>query len=113
MIHLANKTQLNWSDILSKFSTYQGTITSFCKENNINAHQLYYQRRKLAKNDSPVFHGIKVSEKDFTFPDSTEDKPSLKENAHIKVEIGKAKIYIPSNDKQALENILQIVMSTC
>lgn len=113
MIHLENETQINWSDILKRFSTYKGTIASFCEENNINAHQLYYQRRKSAKNNSPVFHGIKVSEKDFTFQGGAADKPSLKENAHIKVEIGKAKIYIPSADKLALENILKIVMSTC
>lgn len=110
---MANKKQINWSDILSKFSSYRGTIASFCNENDIKAHQLYYHRKKVTKVNPPIFHGIKVIEEDFIRPGATVDKPHLKENFSIKVEIGKAKIYIPSADKLALENILQIVMSAC
>lgn len=113
MIHLVNKTQVNWLDILRKFSSYEGTIAEFCTEHSIKIHQFYYHRRKAKKNELPVLHGIKVSEKDFTPPGGSGKRFCLEESAPIQIEIGKAKIYIPSNDREALENILQIVISIC
>ena len=47
---MANEvSEINWEEIIEKFSSFEGTITNFCKENNINQHQLYYRRKKLAK----------------------------------------------------------------
>lgn len=49
---------VDWKDILDKFSTHEGTIKSFCKENNISVPQLYYRRRRLKNNNNTVFHDI-------------------------------------------------------
>ena len=110
---MENNTQINWSDTLSKFSSYEGTIAGFCMENNIKPHQLYYQRRKVTRDNQPVFHGIKVNKKDISYPHVPPSEACLEADVPIKIELGKATIYIPSNDKLALENVLQIVMSTC
>jgi len=103
---LANKAvAFDWEDILEKFATYEGTIKSFCKENNIIPHQFYYQRKAAKKRATPVFHAINF--KDETTPSNPCSASS------IKIEIGKAKIHIPSNDKIALSNILGVLMQSC
>lgn len=56
---MASDIEVNWVDILNKFSSYQGTIVKFCNENGINPHQLYYQRKKASNTNPPLFHGIK------------------------------------------------------
>lgn len=110
---MASDIEVNWVDILNKFSSYQGTIVKFCDENGINPHQLYYQRKKASNTNPPLFHGIKVNKKDPLVSQTVQGRSDSKENTQIKVEIGKAKIYIPSHDMLALENILQIVIGTC
>lgn len=98
-------TAIDWENILEKFAIYEGTIKSFCKENNINLHQFYYHRKAAKKRSTPVFHSINFKE---------EAIPSTSHStSNIKVEIGKAKIYIPSNDKIALSNILGVLMESC
>jgi hypothetical protein len=43
------ETNEYWKDILEKFSKYEGTISGFCREYDVNIHRLYYQRKKLRK----------------------------------------------------------------
>lgn len=43
------ETNEYWKDILEKFSKYEGTISGFCREYDVNIHGLYYQRKKLRK----------------------------------------------------------------
>ncbi|KXZ39979.1 hypothetical protein SAMN05661008_01829 [Alkalithermobacter thermoalcaliphilus JW-YL-7 = DSM 7308] len=103
---MANKAvAVDWEDILSKFATYKGTIKSFCKENNISPHQFYYQRKAAKKRVTPVFHAIDFKE------DAIPSNSSL--TSSIKIEIGKAKIHIPSHDRAALTNILGMIMESC
>lgn len=113
MICLENNAQISWSDTLTKFSSYKGTVVAFCMENNIKVHQLYYQRKKAVRDNQPVFHGIKVNKNEIPNPEVQPSDSCLKVGTHIKIELGKAKIYIASDDKHALENILQIMMSIC
>ncbi|MBM7615150.1 IS66 family insertion sequence element accessory protein TnpA [Alkaliphilus hydrothermalis] len=98
-------TAIDWENILEKFATYEGTIKSFCKENNVSLHQFYYHRKAAKKRNAPVFHSI--SFKEGAIPSTSHSAFS------IKVEIGKAKIHIPSNDKIALSNILGVLMELC
>jgi len=42
-------TEINWDEILVKFDSFEGKIVDFCKENNLNHHQLYYRRKRARK----------------------------------------------------------------
>ena len=35
-----------WNEFISLFSSYEGTVSSFCKENNISKSQFYYHKRR-------------------------------------------------------------------
>ncbi|MEY8285800.1 hypothetical protein AALA13_18640 [Lachnospiraceae bacterium 50-23] len=111
---LSDAPDINWEDILDKFSSYDGTIRDFCKENNISAHQLYYRRKRSKNNSVPVFHAVSLSEKSI---DRDANKEVISSNPYsgstIRIEIGKAKMYIPSNDKVSLSNILEAIMQSC
>ena len=105
---------IDWEDVLDRFYSHKGTIRDFCKENNITAHQLYYRRMRAKKKDIPVFHAVNFKEKNC---DISIDEETIPSNgcltSDIKIEIGKAKIYIPSNDKTSLMNMLKAIMESC
>lgn len=105
-------TEINWGEVLNKLSSYKGTIRSFCKENNISAHQLYYRRKRAKKNDTPTFHAVSMKEKatDTHIP-SMASKDSLSNT--IEIEIGKAKISIPVYDQVSLANIVKAIIISC
>ncbi|WP_176431479.1 hypothetical protein [Anaerovirgula multivorans] len=50
---LSEAPGIDWEDILDKFSSYEGTIRGFCKENNISVHQIDYRRSILVFQFSP------------------------------------------------------------
>jgi hypothetical protein len=56
--------KLNWEDIMNRFSTYQGRIVDFCKENKIKQNQLYHRRKRLEKEKKQSFHAISVKKDD-------------------------------------------------
>ena len=90
---------IDWKAIIDKLSSYSGTIKDFCKENNIPEKQFYYHRRKLADKNKVVFHEI---------PLKSEDNPIVKNNIKdIKIEVGKATIYIPANEIAVLTAIIR------
>lgn len=111
---ISEASDVNWEDILYKFSSYDGTIKDFCKENNIIPHQLYYRRKRAKSNTAPVFHAVSFKEKN---TDRDIDEEASISNPYsgsvIKIEIGKAKMYIQSNDKASLSNILKVIMESC
>lgn len=105
---------VDWEDILDRFSSYKGTIRAFCKENNISVHQFYYRRKKLKKMDTAMFHAISFKENNAYKSINEETVPSSSSSSSvIKIEIGKAKISIPGNDKISLSNILKVIMESC
>ncbi len=55
------ETNEYWKDILEKFSKYEGTISGFCREYDVNIHRLYYQRKKLRKKNESIFHAINLT----------------------------------------------------
>ena len=90
---------IDWKAMINKLSSYSGTIKDFCKENNIPEKQFYYHRRKLADKDKAVFHKI---------PLKSEDSPIVKNTIKdIKIEVGKATIYIPANEIAVLTAIIR------
>ena len=110
---ISEAPDINWEDILDRFSSYKGTIKDFCKENNIVAHQLYYRRKRSKNNTTPVFHAVSFKEKNIneTIEEAIPSNPYS--GSVIKIEIGKAKMYIPGNDKVSLSNILKAIMQSC
>lgn len=105
---------IDWEDILDKFSSHEGTIKAFCEENDISIHQLYYQRKKLENNNAPVFHAVSFKDNEAEEAANQENTPSNHPPAStIKIEIGKAKIYIPSNDKVSLSNVFKEIIASC
>jgi predicted adenine nucleotide alpha hydrolase (AANH) superfamily ATPase len=94
---------INWVEIMEKFSTHKGKIVDFCKENNISPQQLYRRRKKLNQVTTQTFHAIDIS-------NATE---SHSYNEEIKIEIGNAKIFIPKGDKATLIYILKELSSIC
>ena len=91
--------KIDWKIMVDKISSYQGTIRDFCKENNIPEKQFYYHRRKLADKNKAVFHKIPLKSKDNSIvKNNTKD---------IKIEVGKATIYIPANEIAVLTAIIR------
>lgn len=90
---------IDWKAMIDKLSSYSGTIKDFCKENKIPEKQFYYHRRKLADKNKAVFHKI---------PLKSEDNLIVKNNIKdIKIEVGKATIYIPANEIAVLTAIIR------
>lgn len=101
-----------WKNILEKFSRHEGTIISFCKEHDVNVHRLYNQRMKLKNKNKTKFHAIdlnNISDNENKLPCVNNTTPS----AEIRIEIGKAKIYIYNYDKIALSNLLKEITKSC
>lgn len=100
-------SEINWDDIMNKFSTYDGIITNFCKENNIKPYQLFYQRKKLQRETKPTFHAIELNAKESNESPITNDYASKAKD--IRIELGKANIYIPANEIALLSDIIKVL----
>lgn len=96
----------SWKKILEKYSSYEGTLSNFCSENNITKHQLYYYKKKLEKPNKPTFHAIAL--KPVKATDNAE-----KTYKDIRIEIGKANIFIPGSEAELLKTILKELVATC
>ena len=96
--------KIDWKAMVDKISAYEGTIRDFCKENNIPEKQFYYHRRKLRNTNKSIFHGISLK---------SETKSMVKNSnqSNIKIEIGKATIYIPANEIAVLSAIIKDLSS--
>jgi hypothetical protein len=103
-------SSIDWDDILNRFSLHKGSIKDFCKENNISIHQLYYRRKNIKKKDHQVFHPVNLKEKSSEKISNT--SKSYPTN-NIRIEIGKAKIYIQNNDKASLSSIMEAIIKIC
>jgi polysaccharide deacetylase 2 family uncharacterized protein YibQ len=104
-----NFNDSTWIDLLEKFSSYQGSKSSFCKENNISKSQLYYYRKKLGKSNNSIFHAV-------TLDESVTEKSvakNLNKAKEIRIEVGSANIYIPINEIAVLATILKELAKSC
>ena len=96
---------VDWKAMIDKLALYSGTIKYFCKENNIAEKKFYYHIRKLSDKNKVVFHEI---------PLKSESNPTVSNSntSDIKIEIGKATIYIPANEIAALTAIVRNLSSS-
>jgi len=101
---------INWEEIMTKFSSYDGVIAEFCRANNITPSQLFYRRKKLKEKSTINFHPIPLGEnKSSEFScDSTPHKIQ-----EVRIEIGKATLFIPSNKIAILSEIVNELVKTC
>jgi len=100
-------SEINWTHVMNKFSTYDGVINHFCKENNIKPYQLFYQRKKLEKETKPTFHAIQLTNKESIKPTIT--STHVLGAKDIRIEIGKANVYVPANEIALLTDIIRIL----
>jgi len=99
-----------WSDLLEKFSSYGGSVGSFCKENNISKSQFYYYKKRFAKSDKSTFHAIVINKEESS---AKAEVSAEKAPKYIRIEIAKANIYIPVTETAALRAILKELAASC
>lgn len=93
-----------WNEFLERLASYEGSLSSFCKENNMSKSQFYYYKKRFGKQNVPVFHAISLNEEKSV---QKTEKINTKAHEEIRIEIGKAKIYIPSNEAALISVILK------
>ncbi|OOM06310.1 IS66 family insertion sequence element accessory protein TnpA [Clostridium saccharobutylicum] len=98
-----NNENINWREMVAAFSSYEGTLISFCNINHISKSQLYYYRKKFEKEDSIKFHAISMIEERV----KTEITVAPTDRPSIRIEIGNAKIYVPANEMAVLSILLK------
>lgn len=47
---------VKWRELIEKFSSYEGTLDIFCKENSINRSQFYYYRKRFGNDIKNNLH---------------------------------------------------------
>ena len=53
-----------WKGILNKYPSFEGTISAFCKQQNIKKHQFYYYKKKFKEdNNLQIFQAITLTER--------------------------------------------------
>jgi hypothetical protein len=99
-----------WRRLLEEFSSYEGTVSGFCKENNISKSQFYYYKNKFEQLSKSTFHAIVINNEE-TNPKTANN--IVKKYKDIRIEIGKANIYIPANETSLLATILKELTKSC
>ena len=105
-----NSNEETWKELLEKFSSYDGTVIDYCKENNISKSQFYYYRKKFNKEIKTIFHAIEVK------PETSQlqkEKNNEKGNKSVKIELGRANIYIPSENTNLLSVVFKELLKLC
>lgn len=102
-----------WNDILEKFSRHKGTIRSFCYKHGVDIHRLYHRRKKLKNNIKPTFQAINIANRSAEVEKVSNVVNAPTPSAEIRIEIGKAKIYIANTDKISLSNVLKEITLNC
>jgi len=105
-----NFNKETWKELLEKFSSYEGTVTDYCKENNVTKSQFYYYNKKFTKASTPIFHAIEVMPE---VSNLSKAKSDAKENKSIKIELGRANIYLPSEDLDLLTAVIKEISRLC
>lgn len=97
-----------WREFIDKFSSYEGTVTQYCLENNLSKSQFYYHKRRFEKPAEATFHAIsfkKVQEVEI-------DNKAI-DVKDIRIELGKASIFIPVNEIAVLSEIIKEIAKSC
>ncbi|TCK93149.1 hypothetical protein EDC19_1330 [Natranaerovirga hydrolytica] len=81
-----NHKEIDWDKVIKLFNKYPGTIKSFCNEQEISTHQLYYQRKKN----------------------------ELLDKSPIKIQIDKAILHIENRiDENNFSTIVKVLAASC
>lgn len=102
-------SNVEWNDFINLFSSYEGTVTNFCEENNISKTQFYYHKRRIeaaTTKSTPIFQSISLNEE----VNINESKVT---SSDIRIEIGRANIFIPANEIAILSNIIKELTKSC
>lgn len=98
-----------WNEVINLFSSYEGTVSRFCEENNISKTQFYYHKRRIevaSTESTPVFQSISLNEE-------VNDDKSEATSLEIRIKIGRANIFIPANEIAILSNIIKELSKSC
>ena len=101
---------VKWRELIEKFSSYEGTLDIFCKENSISRSQFYYYRKRFGEEKNPTFHAISLEK---THANRLTVKNNIKSAVEIKIEIGKVQIFIPANEIALLSTLLKELTKIC
>ena len=96
-----------YREFIDKFSSYEGSVTQYCIENNLSKSQFYYHKRRFETPEDISFHNISLKEESLNI---------INENNtinNIKIEIGKANIFIPVNEIAILSEIIKEIAKSC
>lgn len=105
-----NFNEDTWKEFLEKFYSYEGSVTDYCKENDISKSQFYYYKKKFNKKANPTFHAIEVKHE----PDTAlKVKNAIHESSTIKIELGRANIYIPSENTTLFSTVIKEILKSC
>lgn len=96
-----------WREFIEKFSSYEGTVTQYCIENNLSKSQFYYHKRRLETPEDISFHAISLKEESVNI---INDNNTIN---NIKIEMGKANIFIPVNEIAVLSEIIKEIAKSC
>ncbi|MHC1686056.1 MAG: hypothetical protein AB6733_24530 [Clostridiaceae bacterium] len=91
--------------MIGKFNSYEGTVTDFCKENNINKSQFYAYRKKLGLSNITTFHAIPLKKENTV--GGTDKTLNPKE---IRIEIGKAAVFLPIDEASIFSEVLREII---
>jgi ATPase subunit of ABC transporter with duplicated ATPase domains len=105
-----NFNEETWKDFLEKFSSYEGNVSSYCKENNMTKSQFYYYKKKFMKENKPIFHAIEIKNENSNQPKASS---SSKKHSDIRIELGRANIYLPTEDPALVSSILKELSKIC
>jgi hypothetical protein len=103
-------TAETWREFLEKFSSYEGSLSGFCKENNISKSQFYYYKKRFGESTKPTFRAISLNKKE---PAAKNQNSIRNTPQNIRIEIGKANIYIPATETAVLKDILKELAASC
>lgn len=105
-----NYSEETWKEYIENFSSYEGTVTDYCKENCISKNQYYYYLKKFKTNSTSTFHAIDLKEKSAALAESRNDKEG---NKNIRIEFGSVNIYIPSENSALISSIIKELLKSC
>jgi hypothetical protein len=97
-----------WKEYIDNFSSYEGTVTGFCKENNISKSQFYYHKKRFEVANKPIFHAIALNKEE-----SNDTVNISLVSKDIRIEIGKASIYIPANEIALFSDVIRELAKIC
>lgn len=96
-----------WRKFIENFSSYEGTVTQYCIENNLSKSQFYYHKRRFEQPNEVSFYAISAIDETLEISNKEDNKND------IRIEIGRANIFIPVNEIAILSEIIKEIAKSC